>query len=511
MMGAYCKVWLGTERTPSNEVFGVDLMSATLKMVRKKPSTLSVTWSQASFDRMARSGEMRRDALITWEMGYTNGESLTDVFVIKHIKRSYNDYTVTVEAADKSIPLAERVSTRVYTNAKASDVALDIARELGLSAEVLPSRVVYPTISTAGRTYGSLLQDLADDEDYDFGVKGQTLWFRPTAISGRPDRILHYRTAFALTPSGLLSFDVQRDSVVVLAGEKRATTTKAEDGKVTASKEGIILETEKNRSFTATPGASDYVQRLEADVNLRFEVSSTIIEQAKTAKNGTKLEATKRINTAHQETIKKQKAILASNLSPDEKLEKTAEERALYNAELIKIRDYMKGQNEKDAKAKDPHIAGEVMIERMPSADIRAAEARNAARARVSRYKGCSCSGAIYGAFIRAGERLLVEGVLAEDRGPWLIESTTASFKSGDIDVSFDAKTEPPESNKEGGKGKADDKKYPKYGDVKVDEFREYTAQAGDTKYKETQHLEMDFGAVEPTRTSFDFSDMKPR
>jgi len=186
----YYQVYLGPQRTPAVDILGVDATTVSLNEKRGKPGQLSVTFEGIDSDEIFNDPRLKRNSLITWVFGYEDGDYREDTYIIKDRTRAPSGggmFKLTLTAVDKSVGLSETGFQQVFTNAKASDVAIAAAAALGLEADVVESAIVYPTISAGTSSLGELLEGLAQDEDFDFQVvNGKTLIFKPTPRPGAP-------------------------------------------------------------------------------------------------------------------------------------------------------------------------------------------------------------------------------------------------------------------------------------------------------------------------------------
>lgn len=89
--------------------------------------------------------------------------------------------SLTVRGYDRRHRLQRGRKTRTFVQQKDSDIATQIAREAGLTAQVIDSRVVHDYMLQANQTDMEFLQERARRIQYEVVVQDKTLLFRPVA------------------------------------------------------------------------------------------------------------------------------------------------------------------------------------------------------------------------------------------------------------------------------------------------------------------------------------------
>lgn len=100
----------------------------------------------------------------------------------------------TVSGYDLSYLLMRGMKPRSWDNARHSDIAAVIATEYGLKSHTDPTDVIYPKVmKEAGKSDFQFLQQIADENYYEFFVSGQTLYFRKPPRDSEPALTLEWR------------------------------------------------------------------------------------------------------------------------------------------------------------------------------------------------------------------------------------------------------------------------------------------------------------------------------
>ena len=89
--------------------------------------------------------------------------------------------SLTVRGYDRRHRLQRGRKTKTFLQQKDSDIAAQIARESGLSAQVEDSQVVHDYVLQANQTDRDFLQERARRIEYELVVEDKTLFFRPVA------------------------------------------------------------------------------------------------------------------------------------------------------------------------------------------------------------------------------------------------------------------------------------------------------------------------------------------
>ncbi len=89
--------------------------------------------------------------------------------------------SLTVRGYDRRHRLQRGRKTKTFLQQKDSDIAAQIASEVGLSAQVEDSQVVHDYVLQANQTDSEFLQERASRIEYELLVEDKTLFFRPVA------------------------------------------------------------------------------------------------------------------------------------------------------------------------------------------------------------------------------------------------------------------------------------------------------------------------------------------
>lgn len=122
--------------------------------------------------------------------------------------------TLTVHGYDLSQRLLRDRKTRTFTNITNSAIASRIASELGLSATVTDTQTVREYVMQDRETDMEFLLDLAKPLDYEVGVQGKALFFRPRS-DAQPATLTLTLQADLIDFSAQLSVMQQVDQVQV--------------------------------------------------------------------------------------------------------------------------------------------------------------------------------------------------------------------------------------------------------------------------------------------------------
>ena len=88
---------------------------------------------------------------------------------------------LTVRGYDRSHRLQRGGNTRTFVQKTDSDIAIQIAHEVGLTPQAVDSKVIHPYTLQANQTDLDFLQERARRIHYEVVVTDHTLWFRPVA------------------------------------------------------------------------------------------------------------------------------------------------------------------------------------------------------------------------------------------------------------------------------------------------------------------------------------------
>jgi phage protein D len=118
------------------------------------------------------------------KLGYA--DQLTSLFKgeVTGLEPSFNADrlpTLVVRGYDRRHRLTRGRRTRTFLKKKDSDIAAQVAREAGLTAQVIDSKVTHDYVLQAGQTDYEFLLDRAGRIQYEVVVEDKTLSFRPVA------------------------------------------------------------------------------------------------------------------------------------------------------------------------------------------------------------------------------------------------------------------------------------------------------------------------------------------
>ncbi|MDJ0594340.1 MAG: contractile injection system protein, VgrG/Pvc8 family [Pleurocapsa sp. MO_226.B13] len=118
------------------------------------------------------------------QLGYGNDLETLIIGEITGIEPEFAFYrlpSLTVRGYDRRHRLQRGRKTKTFVQQKDSDIASTIARETGLTAQVVDSQVVHDYVLQADQTDCEFLQERARRINYEVVVEDKTLFFRPVA------------------------------------------------------------------------------------------------------------------------------------------------------------------------------------------------------------------------------------------------------------------------------------------------------------------------------------------
>lgn len=129
--------------------------------------------------------------------GYKNGNrSSKRVAVITEITPVFgNILNVAIEAEDKGLHLKKNAAQTIYKDKTASQIASEIAKKFGLSADIEDSEINYPIYSQGGKSDMELLKELAKKNDFTFFIRDATLYFKKNLLKTSSVRTFTYKDA----------------------------------------------------------------------------------------------------------------------------------------------------------------------------------------------------------------------------------------------------------------------------------------------------------------------------
>lgn len=267
---AFLAVTFGAGAVGAVEVVGHPPSSASLKEERKKAAEFSVRWTAITDPRVFNHPLLTENALIGWRMGYLSdgyqegggrrlGQERSGQFVIKSVRRIYgNDGGMGLEisAVDKGVRLATE-APKTWTNVLISTVAEEMAQAAGLKVRILdPGTVKHRSVVVgAGETWGAKLKQMADDEDMEFFVDGDTLVLQKAPRERTADVVVGYRVFDRRVMGGIFleDFSTSADARANAGAKKRSTGGKGDDGEAsTTTTEAKSGEKAGSRRLRAT-------------------------------------------------------------------------------------------------------------------------------------------------------------------------------------------------------------------------------------------------------------------
>lgn len=244
----YFDVVFGAGGKSAVELLGVPVADASLKMKRKKPYELSLSFKAIMDETLLDSPLIAENKVVEWTAGFLSdnfpgvtgprrGTQATGRFILKKIEKTYRDdgsIELKLQAMDKSIKLSDNSRPDQFANVRLSDVARLVAARTGLKAEVEESDIIYPSVVMGDEvTYGEKLLELANDEDFEFWVEGDTLHLKRARYNGTPSLVVGRTVRTAAMTGGIFlrNFSTSADYVGRSGGKKRKSGGKDKDGK----------------------------------------------------------------------------------------------------------------------------------------------------------------------------------------------------------------------------------------------------------------------------------------
>lgn len=134
---------------------------------------------------------------LVFTFGYKNGNrSSKRVAVITEITPVFgNILNVAIEAEDKGLHLKKNAAQTIYKDKTASQIASEIAKKFGLSADIEDSEINYPIYSQGGKSDMELLKELAKKNDFTFFIRDATLYFKKNLLKTSSVRTFAYKDA----------------------------------------------------------------------------------------------------------------------------------------------------------------------------------------------------------------------------------------------------------------------------------------------------------------------------
>ena len=250
----YFMVGFGVAAVPSTEVLGgLPVHTATLTMKRKKPASLTLSWSGLKDETLLNSPLIAENKVIRWTLGYLpdrmsiagprRGEQLTGIYLIKKIQVQYKEtgeIGLKLDCMDKGVKLSDDSAPDVFTNITLSETVREMAERVGLRSDVEESEIVHEHVVLGdGQTYAEKLIELANDEDFEFWIEEDTVYLRRARYQGPPTLTLGWRAFTASGQDGvyLKDFSTTADYKGLTGAKKRKSGGKDDEGKPTASTE----------------------------------------------------------------------------------------------------------------------------------------------------------------------------------------------------------------------------------------------------------------------------------
>lgn len=463
----YFKLYYGPNRIPIEDLIGVPVKSASVKIKQRKPSELGIKIEYVAniyFDGR-RGGEalFQEETTVSIDCGYENGDSYSGTFIVKEASKEYvsaSHCNLSLTCVDRGTNLGDFLSYQTYYNIKASEYALYAAAELGLRARIKASKIIYPSIVAAGDTVATVLTNLCMEEDFTWYVRNNTLFFEPNNRDQYSEyKILAYSSN--LSETDVISFKVKRTGVTRTFGGRKTTSTmsdgKQEDSEASKGDEFFTKTTEtswfSNRAsegieLTTFERNDAAFKKLESDFNqFRDEEEQALARERFTkklalAERGAEadLEKIEHLRKTDPKTYAAKRSQIASD---------RAEAISNFSKQARAQTQLQREKNQKwDAAAEQRRLWAA-----SPIKDAEYVRIRNAKQADFIRWKKREATVGVIGRILYPNEMFILTGDSAnEDWGPWNIQETTIKW-DGDISVDFTANA-PREKKKTKEKGK---------------------------------------------------------
>lgn len=273
---SYFKLYLGKEGVDVEEILGQKIISAKLSEERKETSELTVSFDGLLNPKLLDHRLLKTDGRARWEFGFIGdrwsglgGRVRTDTFIFKNRKNKYEDGHAALDLVcmDASVKLRSHLSTRTFVNMTASEIAMEMARVVGINADVEETEIVYPYVPCNGKNFGKVLQKLANQEDLEFWAKGSTLYLRRGTNSPTSVIPLEYSALGPGRDRGLYLVDFSTDSEGVgrQGGKRRRAAGTDKDGKSESSAQdgntatGIHFQSGSGHTYDSVGASNVYM------------------------------------------------------------------------------------------------------------------------------------------------------------------------------------------------------------------------------------------------------------
>lgn len=482
----YARIWLGTTLVDPRDVPGLgDPTSIRITRDRRKPSEAKVVWEVVRAD-IDDEELLDENVIVRILLGYVGGDTFEQTYRIRNVEveQSSKGTMLTLTCKDETVGLADIVWHDVRSNIRASDLAIEAARLMGLRADVQRSDVVYPTVSFAGSTIGQVLSELADDEDFEFGIVKDTLRFRRVnrdeKASGLDYRFIWAGSGKTSRGGQVIDFKFKTDVRSKVARDKREIQGKDEaEARNRYTVEGTAGEIEENVTIIYLPSGETRVERsVEPKMNrAAFEQYGAFLAEvapdaedvqqlplAQRAEDGTyfpvndqgiyelgrraMIDAEKRKNDRAKELEQRK-----TQITRDEYVEEKAAIAKDFIAEVDTARQNLAGNLQRRYDQTAKQTRGRInsrIIEQSPIKDPTYLKRRNTAKVSKAKWRKRSAKVTLVGVLPQFGERFVIDGSSTNRRGPWLIRKATFEWSKGDLMVAVECKSPKPKKKNKG-------------------------------------------------------------
>ena len=174
---------------------------------------------------------------------------------------------ITVKARDLGAVSKKLTSTYVYKDKTASEIAIDIANKLGLTADVQTTQTKYANYPMAGKTYSQILKELCISEGtkssdakgvWQYYVRGDILTFKQRDLSAKSERLFEYKNGDGIIKDVSVTYEDSNDG-----------------GSTSVSSAGVDIATGK--PFKSEAKAADNKEAATGGGRLDFDVNANLL------------------------------------------------------------------------------------------------------------------------------------------------------------------------------------------------------------------------------------------
>lgn len=484
----YARVWLTQQQIDVNTIDGLGApVSVRITKDRKKAGEAKITWEVVRAD-IDDESFLAENAVVRVEIGYVGGDAIVQTYVIRNVEveQSSKGTTLTLTCKDKLVALQDIVWHDTWHRVRASDVALAAAQLMGLRAEVTASEVVYETLSFGGSSISQMLTELADDEDYDFGIKGDTLYFRPASRSETSD--VDFRLVWGGAQSGVgghvIDFRFKTDVRANVSRSEREIIAKDEqEAKARYQVEGTS-GTVRRKVYTYYDEGGALVSRVNdakvvVDKSAFEQYALYLKEVAPSPESEVQVPAFSYSTTGGTVPLNDQ-AIYSLGRSDMLKAER---EKNAASAELNRIRDTLtadeynerkvaiaetyfgavdtarrslasnlQAKHDREIEKKRGRVSSRV-IEQSPIKDPTYLKHRNESKIAKAHWRKRTAQVTIIGKLPEFGQRFEINRTSENRRGPWLVRKVSYEWSKGDLIASVECRSPKPSEAKAASSG----------------------------------------------------------